>query len=117
MKTVYLAIIVIIILVYFLVTSSKKEGFHLNPVPVPDFTMQPFNVPVYPFNVGTGRTFPNVKVLCPDATGVKCKTKEDCPGAAQLCMNSAGYPSDGTEDPANYCVCSIMNDCISEGVC
>jgi hypothetical protein len=123
-----LLIITIFILVYIKSTKlccySKKitENFLR-----PGKPSIPMNIPI-PENVRQSPgyidySYIDFKNLCPTPSDktVWCKDHSDCPGKAELCYNSAGYPvisnSIGLQEESNYCVCSIQNPCMSEAIC
>ena len=116
-------LIIIIIIIVIKISIHLQEKFY------GQYGIQPpMNIPIpkdaneHPYGyISYNKDF--LDWVCPTKpdTRVKCKTHNDCPGKAELCMNSAGYfaPSNGFEPQpdTNYCVCSITNMCIEEGIC
>jgi hypothetical protein len=108
-----LLLVSIMFLIFFIVFSGKviKEEKYIPIQPL--FIEIPPGLP----NKDSSRTFVsyenlyNKKTMCPSPPGTKCKVNggDECK-VAEMCMHYVG-------EEYGTCVCSIMNDCMQDGVC
>lgn len=117
--------IVLIICILLLIYSASKNFINAEYY---NGSLYPLHIPPNRVGMEQGNGFVDYSQvdkhkLCPTPIGAgkHCNSHNDCPGVAEVCWNSTGYPViDGMANPdpeANYCTCSIVNPCLEPGIC